>query len=67
MPKYRVAVQHVNTKRITRYDVEADSMLSAAAEGLTEHDQNSADERYLIDVVSIWRTNIPYRARKKRK
>ena len=59
MAKYRVAVGHINTHKIWLYDVEAKTMSEAAGFGMRESDNNTPVERYLFEVVSVWRLDIP--------
>jgi hypothetical protein len=61
MARYRVAVEHINTHKTLKFDVEARTMSAAAARGIQECDRTTSDEYYLFEVVSVWRLNVPFR------
>jgi hypothetical protein len=61
MARYRVAIEHINTHKIWKYDVEAEGVTGASTIARQEHDRNTSDPRYLFDVISLWRLNIPFR------
>ncbi len=64
MARYKVAVEHTNTHRIRLFTVEADTMSTAAGRGLQAADQDTHHGRYLLEVVSVWRLDIPSRKSK---
>ena len=67
MAKYRVAVEHIHTHQIWRFDVEADAMSTAAGRGLQAADRETDHEHYLFEVVSVWRLDIPFKKRSTRR
>jgi hypothetical protein len=67
MAQYRVAVEHINTHEITKYDVDADNCTDASRRAREEHDRSTSDPRYLFDVISLWRLNIPFRKSRRRR
>jgi hypothetical protein len=63
MAKYRVAVEHIKTNKVSLWDVEAEGMVSAETRGLQENDRHSKYEPYLFEVVGVWPLSVAFAKR----